>query len=537
MLAVHGGHCAVDDDSHPQPARRSGNRASKKIKSSHDYNHTMPKKHINSMRGPYRRLKAGSGRAGIPFALLMIGRVNAQECAAGQYRANDSYAVNGSCAVLFSSDAICQPCPGLTYSSDGITCQACPAGTGPTPDQTACVPCGGNNHSTFGVCLPCPYTQVVVDENTRCSVCPFRQTAIAGASESDKRQCGCDTGFYNESAQLIVCFDKGYDEIRHEDALRPRDAAFWQFCQACTTDRLGNACMECEKGAPPHVRAGYTIPQLPAEELSDDPYERAQQALTNVSDAQLVFRCHDNMDIGAIRCPADPESPGQCAEGYTGYLCATCAEDYGMMPSRMCEPCEGTGYTLKSMLLLAAIVVGLIIIVGLGIKYWRYLPAKYVYAVRCAFQPMRIVITYAQVTSQLGDVLNFQYPPAFAAVIDAIRPIMDVWGLLFRALGSSECFGLIGFSSRWLLRVVALPALLCLIVWIVYSFERRQSPEKARIHAKGNLFFATFFCCEPFPISSPLLSILGGGQLIFNAARSDNMHVSTHDSISVPSAS
>ena len=51
---------------------------------------------------------------------------------------------------------------------------------------------------------------------------------------------------------------------------------------------------------------------------------------------------------------------------------------------------------------------------------------------------MRIVITYAQVTSQLGDVLSFQYPPAFDAVIDAIRPVMDVWGLLFRALGSSE---------------------------------------------------------------------------------------------------
>ena len=112
---------------------------------------------------------------------------------------------------------------------------------------------------------------------------------------------------------------------------------------------------------------------------------------------------------------------------------------------------------------------------------------------------MRIVITYAQVTSQLGDVLNFQYPPAFSAVIDAIRPIMDIWGLLFRALGSSECFGLIGFMSRWLLRVVALPVILSLIVWIVYSFERRHSPDKAKTHAKGNLFFATFFCCEPFP--------------------------------------
>ena len=71
---------------------------------------------------------------------------------------------------------------------------------------------------------------------------------------------------------------------------------------------------------------------------------------------------------------------------------------------------------------------------------------------------------------------------------------MDVWGLVFRALGSSECFGLIGFSSRWLLRVVALPVILCLIVAVVYCFERRQDPAKARTHAKGNMFFAVFFC-------------------------------------------
>ena len=165
-----------------------------------------------------------------------------------------------------------------------------------------------------------------------------------------------------------------------------------------------------------------------------------------------------------------------------------------MMPSRMCEPCEGAGYTTKSMLLLAAIIVGLTVVVTLSTKYWRYFPAKF--AVRCAFQPIRIVITYAQVTSQLGDVLNFKYPPAFAAVIDAIRPIMDIWGLLFRLLGSSECFGLVGFTSRWLLRVVALPVILSLIVCVVYSFERRQDRAKAKTHARGNLFFATFFCCE-----------------------------------------
>ena len=90
--------------------------------------------------------------------------------------------------------------------------------------------------------------------------------------------------------------------------------------------------MECTKGVSPRVLAGYTAPQLPTEELSDEPGARAQLALINASEAQLVFRCHDDMEIGAKRCPADPESPGQCAEGYTGYLCSTCSEGYGMLP-------------------------------------------------------------------------------------------------------------------------------------------------------------------------------------------------------------
>jgi hypothetical protein len=109
------------------------------------------------------------------------------------------------------------------------------------------------------------------------------------------------------------------------------------------------------------------------------------------------------------------------------------------------------------------------------------------------------------VTSQLGDVLSFQYPPAFAAIVDAIRPIMDVWGLLFRALGSSECFGLIGFTSRWTLRVVVLPVILSIIIATVYCVEKGSNPGKAGSHAKGNLFFAVFFvslatvCVSIFP--------------------------------------
>ena len=77
----------------------------------------------------------------------------------------------------------------------------------------------------------------------------------------------------------------------------------------------------------------------------------------------------------------------------------------------------------------------------------------------------------------------------------------QVWGLLFRVLGSSECFGLIGFTSKWMLRIVVLPFMLSLVVAVIYCVEKGSSLEKAKSHAKGNGFFALFF------VSLSLLSV------------------------------
>ena len=69
---------------------------------------------------------------------------------------------------------------------------------------------------------------------------------------------------------------------------------------------------------------------------------------------------------------------------------------------------------------LAAAVV---LIVGSLVKHFHRLPGQHL--IRSAFVPTRIIVTYCQVTSQLGDVLNFPYPPAFQAVVDVISPIID----------------------------------------------------------------------------------------------------------------
>eukprot|EP01043_Picozoa_sp_COSAG02_P019551 COSAG02_NODE_946_length_15721_cov_11.468860_10_plen_125_part_00 len=81
-------------------------------------------------------------------------------------------------------------------------------------------------------------------------------------------------------------------------------------------------------------------------------------------------------------------------------------------------------------------------------------------------------------------------------VIAALKPVMDLWGLLFRALGPSECFGLKGFTSRWLLRVVGLPGMIATIILCYYIYDRHKNGvSKANTNAKSHIFFGIFFCC------------------------------------------
>ena len=57
-----------------------------------------------------------------------------------------------------------------------------------------------------------------------------------------------------------------------------------------------------------------------------------------------------------------------------------------------------------------------------------------------------------------------------------------------RALGPSECFGISGFTAKWLLRVVGLPTVLGVVVLVVWTIDKyRIGPVGAQINMKGNV--------------------------------------------------
>ena len=79
-----------------------------------------------------------------------------------------------------------------------------------------------------------------------------------------------------------------------------------------------------------------------------------------------------------------------------------------MSVQRECQPCEGSGYTLKSMLLLLTITIG--VATGLLVLAHMWTAFTLKHFLRCAFQPLRIAITYTQVTGQLGAVVSSLSP-------------------------------------------------------------------------------------------------------------------------------
>ena len=315
----------------------------------------------------------------------------------------------------------CTPCPGATVSYDGLQCEPCPMGTGPMANRSGCVGCQGSNHSTFGVCLPCSETMVVDDDAKGCHECGMHRTAVAlNAAPGAPRVCGCEDRYINSSQTLHICYADGFDRDQRDRAIAQSErsaSSTGQECEMCPTDITGADCLICEGGTA-GLAAGFTIPTLPH---SGD--RRQLRLSLGEGDRTIsVFRCHIELELARARCPANPEVPGTCSTGYTGYLCDSCESGYGMSPNRVCEPCSGAGYTTQSFLVLFGILGGVALAVYVLSRVWKSFPLKHL--ARCAFQPGRILITYSQVTSQLGDVLDFRYPGIFGQVIEFIRPVM-----------------------------------------------------------------------------------------------------------------
>ena len=294
----------------------------------------------------------------------------------------------GNACSFTNASLSCERCGGKTFSSDGITCRSCPMGTGPDPEQTGCVPCSGNNFSSFGVCLECADALVSDARREECEECGIHRTAIASRVPNRRSACGCQNDFYNSSGLSIhVCFGRGYDQQIVESAIDDHKSftkSTGQLCEACPRASDGESCLACQGGRL-SLRAGYTMPSI-----ADANARRRLQGLPGVV-VVAVFRCHLEKELAEARCPAG--NAGVCAPGYEGKLCDSCIAEYGMSPAKKCEPCEDTGYTSKSFLVIMGILVAILVVLYIAARVWRTAEKFIRCLVRASFQPLRILIT------------------------------------------------------------------------------------------------------------------------------------------------
>ena len=113
--------------------------------------------------------------------------------------------------------------------------------------------------------------------------------------------------------------------------------------------------------------------------------------------------------------------------------------------------------------------------------------------VRCIWQPIRTLIVYSQVNSQIGSVLNVPFPELFTDIMQRLASVLSIAEILV----GSECAGLDNFSTKWLKDIVLQPFGMLVMVALYYSYERKVSDtQTAHKHVAGNVFFVVFFCCK-----------------------------------------
>ena len=134
--------------------------------------------------------------------------------------------------------AFCEPCSSNEHSPEGVDCLACPPGTGPTADQSACQTCGPTEYSTIGLCLDCSPGTVGTSTKTACTTCSMGTHRPASLSVC--QPCLPGTVPDDDATACVACLEAG------------TVSSDGTTCEACPSGARPNAnktaCDPCPEG-------------------------------------------------------------------------------------------------------------------------------------------------------------------------------------------------------------------------------------------------------------------------------------------------
>eukprot|EP01045_Picozoa_sp_COSAG04_P018744 COSAG04_NODE_1758_length_5668_cov_2.648411_2_plen_1402_part_00 len=404
---------------------------------------------------------------------------------------------------------------------------SCPPGYHAAPGSDNCIRCaswaicpgGPHANETF-----CPGGQTADPTQTECQECSYGK---AGGGHRDCRTCVSDT-MPNADRTDCECLRNYYNASRYR--------------LECVTTAIGfSAPVRADQGCKPcpscaSCRGGTSEPRLKEGFVEFD-----ATLSPPIGGVRVAYQC--DLRSGRDHSPAcqggsssnstkhGPTAWPGCATGYAGHFCQTCAKGHHYVDQK-CVPCDAGGSASMGLLMT---VVSLMTIAMASVHCWRRLevqkhktaqpreergsmaesmtgnPVSIEHRVswswekdktdgtvarswvtvvaRAMFQPLRMVITWAQVTSQIGGVLHIHYPPLFAAAVHALAFLRDAFSLFLDA----ECVGLSGFVPRWVLKVTVIPLLCVVGVACAYLRTRwKHDVAAARQQAKSYLFGCVF---------------------------------------------
>ena len=379
-----------------------------------------------------------------------------------------------------ASQSTCQSCNFGKYSPDGERCEVCEPGTAP------------NKQVSADSCQECDEVSVSI-QGVACNRCSPDEE-----SDSSRTKCVCPANRYNSSkmgGRVVRCLSQG---------LRGDDQAATSECVPCGDLE----CVACGAGELV-VRTEYSVAQI------DQPW--------------LVFKCPFE---GACQNTGEQ----RCKIGHTGLLCAVCEDGYSLDRDD-CVECSATNSNPYA----AGALVGAASVVAAAIYLWyrrgcgpegNAEPLQGLIAnplqvfngsgvnlrgsassgsgkaaaammqkkttdlytlLRVVYQPGRIIVGYIQVVTQIGPVLDLEFPRYIRALLEALKPFMiDLQSIL-----QLDCLsgGLLNFYATWILRVFVIPAAMLGIVGLQYCYERRRVGHGTAAGIfKANAFVVVFLC-------------------------------------------
>lgn len=372
-------------------------------------------------------------------------------------------------------------CPATDIWANG-KCQTCEGGKQPV--NNVCVQCADGHAGMAGSCLPClegtqpntqktacnacPAGQVYSSSAGRCVDCPFLTTVNLDPLTAAEVPCRCEKGMFDISKPAVrgaFCFERQwvsspFDESDEYDYLYTDKVKQLQ-CSTCPP------CMDCDSNP-------GTIVLKPGWKSIDIGESRHSE------ETETINRLKIAADVIALRCPIEGACLGdtiqndtgtitsRCAPGFTGYLCAICAEGYTTTVDG-CEECSGESAMVVPIILVSIIVVA---IVYMKFQAWfieggdQY--ADIFFELKRLLGPIgKVLVTTSQIVGSIPLTMGITFPPAMMALVNFLRIFaLDVFVVLrFNCLFGNSFYS--KFISSFTLPIIVISLIFAYSWWSV----------------------------------------------------------------------